>query len=110
MCDPITGRPVGRNEPFAATWSVDAIVAENGVVVLGRSADIFENPLGSRLTRRSIEEDTCLLSPHAATGARCAQYRRGTYISSGTGWRKYSGLRTRSGNSTGGCGTSWYGN
>ena len=31
---PITGRPVGWGEPFAATWPVDAIVAENGAVAL----------------------------------------------------------------------------
>ena len=30
----ITGRPVGWCEPFAATWPVDAIVAENGAVAL----------------------------------------------------------------------------
>ena len=35
---PITGRPVGWSEPFAATWPVDAIVAENGAVAL-----IFHN-------------------------------------------------------------------
>ncbi|MBP9940888.1 MAG: HAD hydrolase family protein, partial [Comamonas sp.] len=26
----ITGRPVGWSEPFAGSWPVDAIVAENG--------------------------------------------------------------------------------
>ena len=30
----ITGRPVGWSLPFAATWPVDAIVAENGAVAL----------------------------------------------------------------------------
>ena len=30
----ITGRPVGWSEPFAATWPIDAIVAENGAVAL----------------------------------------------------------------------------
>jgi HAD superfamily hydrolase (TIGR01484 family) len=33
---PITGRPVGWSEPFAHTWPVDAIVAENGAVALTR--------------------------------------------------------------------------
>ena len=28
----ITGRPVGWSVPFASTWPVDAIVAENGAV------------------------------------------------------------------------------
>jgi HAD superfamily hydrolase (TIGR01484 family) len=31
---PITGRPVGWSEPFARSWPVDAIVAENGAVAL----------------------------------------------------------------------------
>jgi HAD superfamily hydrolase (TIGR01484 family) len=33
---PITGRPAGWSEPFAQTWPVDAIVAENGAVALQR--------------------------------------------------------------------------
>jgi HAD superfamily hydrolase (TIGR01484 family) len=33
---PITGRPVGWSQAFAATWPVDAIVAENGAVALQR--------------------------------------------------------------------------
>ena len=36
---PITGRPVGWSEPFAAAWPVDAIVAENGAVALVHGAD-----------------------------------------------------------------------
>lgn len=35
----ITGRPSGWSEPFARDWPVDAIVAENGAVVLWRGAD-----------------------------------------------------------------------
>ena len=31
---PITGRPVGWSKPFAQSWPVDAIVAENGAVAL----------------------------------------------------------------------------
>ena len=30
----VTGRPVGWSEPFARSWPVDAIVAENGAVLL----------------------------------------------------------------------------
>lgn len=33
----ITGRPAGWSEPFARSWPVDAIVAENGAVALSRS-------------------------------------------------------------------------
>jgi HAD superfamily hydrolase (TIGR01484 family) len=36
---PITGRPVGWSEPFARTWPVDAIVAENGAVAVRREGD-----------------------------------------------------------------------
>ncbi|MFT4191785.1 MAG: HAD-IIB family hydrolase [Comamonas sp.] len=35
----ITGRPVGWSLPFAASWPIDAIVAENGAVALQRQAD-----------------------------------------------------------------------
>jgi HAD superfamily hydrolase (TIGR01484 family) len=35
---PITGRPVGWSEPFAQSWPVDAIVAENGAVGLQHTA------------------------------------------------------------------------
>ena len=34
MVFPITGRPVGWSIPFASTWPVDAMVAENGAVAL----------------------------------------------------------------------------
>jgi HAD superfamily hydrolase (TIGR01484 family) len=34
MVIPITGRPVGWSMPFASTWPVDALVAENGAVAL----------------------------------------------------------------------------
>ncbi|MGJ7487603.1 HAD-IIB family hydrolase [Variovorax sp. LT2P21] len=35
----ITGRPVGWSEPFATSWPLDAIVAENGAVALERQPD-----------------------------------------------------------------------
>jgi hypothetical protein len=35
----ITGRPVGWSEPFAQSWPVDAIVAENGAVALVYAKD-----------------------------------------------------------------------
>ena len=41
---PITGRPVGWSEPFARSWPVDALVAENGAVAL-------MHPEGQPLTR-----------------------------------------------------------
>jgi HAD superfamily hydrolase (TIGR01484 family) len=36
---PITGRPIGWSEPFARSWPVDAIVAENGAVAVRREGD-----------------------------------------------------------------------
>ncbi|MEO7106318.1 MAG: HAD-IIB family hydrolase [Rhodoferax sp.] len=41
----ITGRPVGWCEPFAATWPVDAIVAENGAVAWVSAKSLKENGL-----------------------------------------------------------------
>jgi HAD superfamily hydrolase (TIGR01484 family) len=35
---PITGRPVGWSEPFAQSWPVEALVAENGAVALVHEA------------------------------------------------------------------------
>ncbi len=35
----VTGRPMGWSEPFARTWPIDAVVAENGAVALFRDAD-----------------------------------------------------------------------
>ncbi len=35
----ITGRPMGWSEPFARTWPIDAIVAENGAVALFREGE-----------------------------------------------------------------------
>ncbi|MEH3086076.1 MAG: HAD-IIB family hydrolase [Xylophilus ampelinus] len=35
----VTGRPVGWSEDFAATWPLDAVVAENGAVALVPQAD-----------------------------------------------------------------------
>ncbi len=45
----ITGRPVGWSEPFAQSWPVDAIVAENGAVALINKSQIT---LQSRLDLR----------------------------------------------------------
>ncbi|MBU4423646.1 MAG: HAD-IIB family hydrolase [Gammaproteobacteria bacterium] len=49
---PITGRPVGWSEPFAAAWPVDAIVAENGAVALlpadENNAQIGIKPLSNK--------------------------------------------------------------
>jgi HAD superfamily hydrolase (TIGR01484 family) len=39
---PITGRPVGWSEPFAAAWPVDAIVAENGALALRAASKLYQ--------------------------------------------------------------------
>ena len=48
----ITGRPVGWSEPFAQTWPVDAIVAENGSVALvdrgGTLARLYQQDAATR--------------------------------------------------------------
>jgi HAD superfamily hydrolase (TIGR01484 family) len=38
----ITGRPMGWSEPFARSWPVDAIVAENGAVALFRAGGALQ--------------------------------------------------------------------
>ena len=54
MVIPITGRPIGWSMPFASTWPVDAIVAENGAVALVHDTatnhvkKIYQNNLSTR--------------------------------------------------------------
>jgi HAD superfamily hydrolase (TIGR01484 family) len=54
MVIPITGRPVGWCIPFASTWPVNAIVAENGAVALlhntqtNQVTKIYQQDLGTR--------------------------------------------------------------
>jgi len=55
---PITGRPVGWSEPFAARWPVDAIVAENGAVGLQHSA--------AQGLRKLYQQDQATRSAHFA--------------------------------------------
>ena len=68
---PITGRPVGWSEPFAATWPVDAIVAENGAAALQRSADVFDqnSPMPNHSKREQLSK---IYQQDAAT--RAANY------------------------------------
>ena len=40
----ITGRPVGWSEPFAMSWPLDAIVAENGAVLLQNTHQKYLQP------------------------------------------------------------------
>jgi HAD superfamily hydrolase (TIGR01484 family) len=61
---PITGRPVGWSEPFAQSWPVDAIVAENGAVAL-LSSQIELQPLSggrSPLSKRYQQDELTRLA------------------------------------------------
>ena len=53
---PITGRPVGWSERFAAVWPVDAVVAENGAVALrsGSTDNLDKNGL-QRLSDKRLQ-------------------------------------------------------
>ncbi len=70
----ITGRPSGWSEPFARTWPVDAIVAENGAVALWRGADGSLNKAyaqdaatrrANTLQRRAVTQAILSALPHA---------------------------------------------
>jgi HAD superfamily hydrolase (TIGR01484 family) len=49
----ITGRPVGWSRPFAATWPVAAIVAENGAVALLREGGALRTEYAQDATTRA---------------------------------------------------------
>ena len=65
---PITGRPVGWSEPFAAAWPVDSIVAENGAVALLRASRNFA-PNGLQSPCDKLEQLLKLYQQDAATRA-----------------------------------------
>ena len=58
----ITGRPVGWSEPFAASWPIDAIVAENGAVLLQKSHknDLQPNEFGCKQLLKSYQQSDAL--------------------------------------------------
>ena len=62
----ITGRPAGWSEPFARTWPVNAIVAENGAVALWRA------PAG-RLRRAYLQDAATRHANHQRLQAVAAQ-------------------------------------
>ena len=68
---PITGRPVGWSEPFAATWPVDAIVAENGAV----SIEIGSQPVsnGNSLLYKRYQQDATTRQANHARMQQVAQ-------------------------------------
>jgi HAD superfamily hydrolase (TIGR01484 family) len=56
----ITGRPVGWSEPFALSWPVDAIVAENGSVALikNNEIDLQPNKIKRKQLLKLYQQDT----------------------------------------------------
>ncbi|MGL6112848.1 MAG: HAD family hydrolase, partial [Rubrivivax sp.] len=60
----ITGRPAGWSEPFAMTWPVAAIVAENGSVMLRRDGAVL---------RRDFTQDGPTRAAHFQRLQQCAK-------------------------------------
>ena len=74
---PITGRSIGWSLPFAATWPVDAIVAENGAVALLRTADggvekRYQQDAATRAANFSRMQDALASIERSIPGARRA--------------------------------------
>lgn len=66
---PITGRPVGWSERFAATWPVDAVVAENGAVALRLESRANTNENGHQRLSDKREQLSKIYKQDAATRA-----------------------------------------
>ena len=66
----ITGRPLGWSEPFARTWPVEAIVAENGAVALIARRGQVLRPRRSRRWHPSRTKPRASAMPSA-----CARWR-----------------------------------
>ena len=66
----ITGRPVGWSEAFALSWPVDAIVAENGAVLLqsmhGKSLPPNQNE-GEQLLKKYQQDQATRIANHRRT-------------------------------------------
>ena len=65
----ITGRPVGWSEPFAVSWPVDAIVAENGAVLLRKTHQ-------SGLSPQEYQRNPLLKIYQQSNLIRATNYRR----------------------------------
>ena len=73
----ITGRPIGWCEPFAQTWPVDAIVAENGAVAFvrarGVSAKVYQQDANTRAINFGRLQAVAQRLLHEVPGATLAQ-------------------------------------
>jgi HAD superfamily hydrolase (TIGR01484 family) len=79
-CIAITGRPAGWSEPFAVTWPLDAIVAENGAVALSRCPAHFLSedglrsaPAGHSLLQKTYCQDIATRASNALRLLQVAQ-------------------------------------
>lgn len=72
---PITGRPVGWSVPFARSWPVDAIVAENGAVALveGGRRKIYQQDAATRATNYARLQQVAQCVLREVPGAMLAQ-------------------------------------
>lgn len=72
---PITGRPVGWSVPFAQSWPVDAIVAENGAVALVDSGTrkIYQQDAATRATNYARLQQVAQRVLREVPGATLAQ-------------------------------------
>ena len=75
---PVTGRPVGWSEPFAQSWPVDALVAENGAVALLHSEGqplrkLYQQDLATRLSNFKRMQQVLARIEREVPGARRAQ-------------------------------------
>ncbi len=75
---PITGRPVGWSEPFARSWPVDALVAENGAVALVHPEGqpltrLYQQDAGTRGTNFARMQQVLARIEREVPGARRAQ-------------------------------------
>ena len=66
MVIPITGRPVGWSLPFASTWPVNALVAENGAVALLHDAS-------NKQVTKIYQQDSAIRSHNFEQMQRIAQ-------------------------------------
>ncbi len=71
----ITGRPVGWSEPFATSWPVDAIVAENGAVLLRNTSKkgLQRNEYGRKQLLKSYQQGDSERSENCARMQRIGQ-------------------------------------
>ena len=71
----ITGRPLGWSEPFAIDWPVDAIVAENGAVLLQNKHEIGlqTNEYGRKQLSKSYQQSDALRASNYARMQQISQ-------------------------------------